>query len=794
MDRKLSIIQDFDTFINARHLNEGLMDGMQNRCNQIFIDSGPITFEDGTSVNPKEIVNAVDKALQYLFSEFTRTMKFGSRLNVIYLRDSGQIKTMAVDENMNLYMNAGFIYHTLKMDRELIAAVIMHEVFHVLYNHIQRGKNWLAANGKPSTPQTHHDNNLAADIEVNQSLVRLGIIEKEKLVNEIHGLYLDQKYEQKTVVPMENILDSDEYMNRLREMCPPPVDPDDEKSNEQIIKTTDEWNKGYKDAWNKFAGLIKKYGYEKVWEKLQEKGIINAKGELNMDKDIDDIMSMEYLQVKSFEDYIRESLEQKKSDDGQTYDDGFITSVKKIIKKMSNAIENTNFSDSPQGPDGFSNPQKKYDTGMKEDELEELDIPSPQQNKDSGGEGDNLPENMKNKNASQNQENHTDKNQEKEKEQKKSGKDKSKNGSKTAGQDGEGKGDDEITDDDLNTLADDLKDKMNKGGNSSSKKKSGNEDTGAIGGTGSYIEDKNMIDKVLKESGYDQDVIDAINEIRERNKERNNPKAIEKAKNEMRNSLSNSSVIKRYLDAIDIASEKYKNVWKEIMEDFLATRTRRAGTKVNDTTIDWRRKSRIALGTLGPQYQKVDQDPQDVNVYVDVSGSVDTELLEIICKSLVAFSQKYKYSGINICPWATVSNGIHRVDDFNRRSESDITDEILKIVSKGINQCGGGTSSSAVLSAMVDIVVNTLADSKKKKKDDVHVVITDGEFDYQGIENTLRNAVAQETGKDNVADRTPEHTFWMIYDAPESLRERWKKEIKTGSLIFIDSETVKNNK
>ena len=779
MNRKISLIKDFDTFSQIRSLNEGLMDGMQNKCNQIFINSGPIVFSDGTSVDPKEIVNAVEGALQYLFSEYTRTMKFGSRLNVIYLRNSSKFKTMAVDEYMNLYMNAGFIYHTLKMDRELIAAVIMHEVFHVLYNHIQRGKNWLAANAKPSNDQTNYDNNLAADIEVNQSLVRLGIIDEEKLIGEIHGLYLKNKYGQKSVVPMEDILSNEDYMNKLREMSPLPVDPDNPQDT--IIKTSEDWNKGYKDAWNKLAGLIKKYGYEKVWENLQKEGIINGVGELNMDKDIDDILSMNYIQIKSFEDYIKESFNIKKSDDGQTYDDGFVKAVKKIVSQISEIMNNQNGPEPPIGPEP---PQKKYDTDIKNDDLEELDLPAPNKKNGKKNGGDGLPENLKNKTKDKNKDN---KDRDKDK-------NKNKDSSKEAGQGGEGKNDDEIDDDDLNTLANDLKNKMNTNRDLSQKKEFGNDDSGAVGGTGSFVNDKNEIDDALKESGYDQDAIDAINEIRERNKERNNPKAIEKAKNEMRNSLSNSSVIKRYLDVIDIASEKYKNVWKEIMEDFLATRTRRAGTKINDTTINWKRKSRIALGTLGPQYQKVDQDPQDVNIYVDVSGSIDTELLEIICKSLVVFSQKYKYSGINICPWATISNGIHRVDDFNKRSESEITDEILKVVSKGINQCGGGTNSSAVLSAMVDIVVNTLADSRKKKKDDVHVVITDGCFDYQGIENTLRNAVAKETGRDDVADKTPEHTFWMIYDAPEDLKQDWKKEIKKGSLIFIDSETVKNNK
>ena len=95
---------------------------------------------------------------------------------------------------------------------------------------------------------------------------------------------------------------------------------------------------------------------------------------------------------------------------------------------------------------------------------------------------------------------------------------------------------------------------------------------------------------------------------------------------------------------------------------------------------------------------------------------------------------------------------------------------------------------------MVDVVVNTLADPRKKKKDDVHVVITDGCFDYSDVEQRIKQAVKHETKRDDVADKAPKHTFWMIYDADDHLQNSWKSEIKEGTLIFINSESVKNNK
>ena len=95
---------------------------------------------------------------------------------------------------------------------------------------------------------------------------------------------------------------------------------------------------------------------------------------------------------------------------------------------------------------------------------------------------------------------------------------------------------------------------------------------------------------------------------------------------------------------------------------------------------------------------------------------------------------------------------------------------------------------------MIDVVDQTLNDPRKKRKDDIHVIITDGWFDFGNVENKIKNTIMNSTSRPDVAEKAPEHTFWMIYDmTDESSRKDWMKEIKKGKLIFINSEVVKNN-
>jgi len=764
-------IKHYDEYVNI--LNEDLIHGEQSALNRAFMNGGPITFADGSSVTPKEIVNAVNNALMWLNSEFSRTFTFAKNtLNIIYLPHSNKIKTMAVDEHMNLYMNVGYIYHKLKMDKELIAAVIMHEVFHALFDHINRGKNWLMAKGKSTTPSTWHDTNLAADVEVNRTLVRIGLIEEERLVKEIKGMYLKKSDGSRDIVPMEVILDDEEYMKKLRSMCPPDSEMDMPGSN-KTIETTEEWDNGYKDAWNKVAGLIKKYGHKGAWQKLMDAGIVNAVGEIYTKNNIEDIMAIEFLTVKSYEDYINEDLNVPNSDAGKTYDSGFMTAFKDLMKKLYDSV-NPSEGGSMDVPDnGGSGP--KYKSGLKNEDLDEIEFPK-QKSKDKKKEDDDsLPSNIKQ--GSDDEGDGNDSGDE-------------MRGGKSAGAGNDGKDDDELTDDDINKLADDINKRTNGGKDKISTQQ--DIEYRGVGGTGSFQE-KGLSDDDLKEAGYSDEDLAEINKVRKSNETNNSKANIQKQMERMKRDLPKGDIIRRTLDAIEIESNKYKNLWKDMLEDFMSKKTRRAGRDLPNGKNDWINKKNIARGEYGIHRKNTSQDPQDVNVYVDVSGSMDLELLEIISKSLVVFTQQWEYSGLNICPWASRSNGVHKVDDFYSKSEGEITKQILEIISKGESQCGGGTDASAVIAAMLDAIEESLGDENKDEKDDVHVVITDGYFDYQGVEDRISRSIMSSIKRNDVAAKAPENTFWMIYDAPESLKDSWKKEIKKGRLIFINSEVVKNN-
>ncbi len=792
--RKLTNIEDYDSYVEHL-LDESLLDGSQSACNKAFLNLGTLTFADGSSVTTKEIVQAVEEALAYLRSEYRKTFIFGDEtLNIVYLAHSKRYKTMAVDAHMNMYLNAGFVFHILKMDKVLIASVIMHEVFHALFNHIERGKNWLVAKGKPQNEQTWHDTNLAADVEVNRTLTKVGIIDEDRLINEIKGIYL--KSDTRDIVPMEQILDDEELMNKLRSMCPPEIDP--EQSSRETIQTTEEWDNGYKDAWTKIADLIKKYGYEKVWQKLQDEGIINSVGEITSKKVIDDMKGLEFLQIKSYNEFVNEGTKEKP---GQTYEDGYNTAFGKLINAIKQAIEGN------EGGEGFRGQQgPQIKSNLNNDDLPQIELPLPPGENSGQGE-DGAPQNIKNTNPNGNDDNQNGDG------------DGQRNsdhqaGPKSASQGGSGKSSDQLSDSDVNKLADDIENREKSGkshggisdaefgnekqkgesqGSGEGEKEDGETDKKSIGGTGSFQEE-GLSDTDLKESGYSDEDIEEINKIREKNKSKNSKERLEEVVEKQKKALSSGHILKRYLDTIEVESAKYKNIWKKILDRFLAKKTRRAGKDKATGSNDWLNKRHIARGEYAIHRKSQAQDPQDINVYVDVSGSVDMELLEIICQSLVVYMDTYQYSGINICPWASENNGVFSVDPSNNKDKKEVVKEILSIVSTGVEQCGGGTDSKAAISAILDGVEKSLDDKRKKIKDDVHIVITDGYFDYENIEAKMKASIQRAFGRGDVSDTVPKNTFWMLYDTDESYRRAWENEIQKGTLIFINTEVVKNNK
>ena len=513
---------------------------------------------------------------------------------------------------------------------------------------------------------------------------------------------------------------------------------------------------------------------------------------------------LEFLQIKSYNEFVNEGVEEKPS---QTYEDGYNTAFGKLI----NTIKSIMDGNEGDGGDDLQVPQgPQIKSNLKNDDLPQIELPLPPGG-DGGQGGDGTPENIKNTNPEQNKNKNNSNDNDNDGQDGQDGQESDDNKkSKQAGKGGQGKSSDQLSDDDVNKLADDIESRESHKGISDAefgdkKQKSGSQEGGegkegqketdekSIGGTGSFQEE-GLSDDELRESGYSDDDIEEINKIREQNKSKNSKERLEEVIEKQKKALSSGHILKKYLDAIEVESSKYKNIWKKILDKFLAKRTRRAGKDKATGGNDWLNRHHIARGEYAIHRKQQAQDPQDINVYVDVSGSVDVELLEIISQSLVVYMDTYQYSGINICPWASTNNGVFSVDPSKHKDKKAVVKEILAIVSTGINQWRGGTESKAAISAILDGVEKSLDDKRKKIKDDVHIVITDGYFDYEGIEAKMKASIQRAFGRGDVSDIVPKNTFWMLYDTDESYRKAWENEIQKGTLIFINTEVVKNNK
>jgi hypothetical protein len=180
-----------------------------------------------------------------------------------------------------------------------------------------------------------------------------------------------------------------------------------------------------------------------------------------------------------------------------------------------------------------------------------------------------------------------------------------------------------------------------------------------------------------------------------------------------------------------------------------------------------------------------------LNVYVDVSGSVyaNMELMQLIAESLVAFMKSFNYSGINIIPWASKSTGVHKVESISKKGSANAVDEILKHISDGANECGGGTE--LVGACVPEIVKTTFQYKGRQKMDDVHIIITDGLVggDVRNIEDVIERSINKYKGvsSSSVATKVVKNCIWMLYDNEDT---RWDDNIKLGELVRISSKNI----
>jgi len=197
-------------------LNESLLSDDQRMVNKAFLNMADpetgLCMWDGELIKPKDVVDVINETLNYMQDEWPYWYSYFMDFSIIWSSKSGlQVDTMAVDDNMNLYINPLFVQKYLKNKVEYTQFVLMHEMMHVVFNHVRRSKNYL--NNSPIA-RTWRDTNLAGDLEINTFLVLLNVITRSEIENEIGGgVILD---EVNRVITLEDILDSDDLMNKLK--------------------------------------------------------------------------------------------------------------------------------------------------------------------------------------------------------------------------------------------------------------------------------------------------------------------------------------------------------------------------------------------------------------------------------------------------------------------------------------------------------------------------------------------------------------------------------------------------
>ena len=165
-----------------------------NRGGQRWEDVDFIELPDGEMIDMKKLIKDQRLAKAALNTRLPHIGILAEKLRFIY---TFEVDTQATD-GYNVFVNPKFT-NDLTIEGKMF--LMAHELMHCLLNHVRRGKAINAMNMK---------GNIAADYEVNQTLVDLGLV-NEKFIKELGG-YVDKKWSRK---PFEQIF------NQMEDPTPP---------------------------------------------------------------------------------------------------------------------------------------------------------------------------------------------------------------------------------------------------------------------------------------------------------------------------------------------------------------------------------------------------------------------------------------------------------------------------------------------------------------------------------------------------------------------------------------------
>lgn len=181
-----NIIELKNALNRSQSVFESRIGGLNSRTsgNTRWEDYDYIELPSGEKINMKKLLNDQKIAKAALNTQLPHVGILAEKLRFIY---TFEVETQATD-GYNVFVNPKFT-NDLTIEGKMF--VMAHELIHCLLNHVRRGQAINAMNQK---------GNIAADYEVNQLLVDMGLV-PEKFVKELGG-YIDSKWQKK---PFEQI-------------------------------------------------------------------------------------------------------------------------------------------------------------------------------------------------------------------------------------------------------------------------------------------------------------------------------------------------------------------------------------------------------------------------------------------------------------------------------------------------------------------------------------------------------------------------------------------------------------
>ena len=297
--------------------------------------------------------------------------------------------------------------------------------------------------------------------------------------------------------------------------------------------------------------------------------------------------------------------------------------------------------------------------------------------------------------------------------------------------------------------SDAAKNALNKSGNNQKDKKGNNDEDGGIGdgmgdnGKSMYDaelhvgnnakqtiigeilrqrEINNNLKKSLEESGFDKDVVSEVCE----EVESLTPKSSEEL-SELRNNIIKNkpkSGLAKICTDIKISNEVVENVWDEIVRKFLEHNTLFAGKKkkiADRKHIKWGDRRTLGIDMIRPYHPKGDASPQNINVLVDTSISIDMKTVLLFAQTLANCCDKLEYSGVTLIPFATKvdeNSAVYFTGDDAKNDKEALINRIIEMATN--NEAGGGTR--------IKPCVDTIVKYSQSEPKSVWIILTDGEF------------------------------------------------------------------